>query len=89
MTLVSLHIMAYGTHSSFHQQAITPTGGFRPDESLPGGKLEYVAPSGMDAFWTSFKLAFALPWRRFKNDSILVIKVIFQPALSSFKGVHT
>ena len=43
-------------------------------EALPVGKLDYVAPSGMEAFWTSFKLAFALPWRRFKNDSVLVIK---------------
>ena len=29
----------------------------------------------MDLFWTRCKLAFALPWRRFKKDSVLVFKL--------------
>ena len=35
----------------------------------------YSEPSGQDKFWTGFKLAFALPWRRFKKGSVLTIKV--------------
>jgi len=56
-------------------QAVALAEGVKAVETWPEGKLEYVAPSGTDAFWTSFKLAFALPWRRFKNESVLVIKV--------------
>lgn len=43
------------------------------EEDLP--ELEYRAPSGMDKFWTGTKLAFALPWRRFKKGSVLTIEV--------------
>jgi protease-4 len=39
------------------------------------GQLTYNAPSGSDKFWTSVKLAFALPWRRFKKESVLTMKV--------------
>jgi protease-4 len=35
----------------------------------------YSQPSGQDKFWTNLKLAFALPWRRFKKESVLTIKV--------------
>ena len=42
---------------------------------LPEGLLSYEEPSGSDRFWTGCKLAFALPWRRFKNDSVLVFKL--------------
>ncbi len=42
---------------------------------LPDGKLVYTPPSGMDKFWTSLKLSFALPWRRFKKGSVLVMKL--------------
>lgn len=42
---------------------------------LPEIELEYVEPSGGQKAWTSFKLAFALPWRRFKKDSVLVLKL--------------
>lgn len=38
-------------------------------------ELTYTEPSGLDKFWTNFRLAFALPWRRFKSDSVLAIKV--------------
>lgn len=38
-------------------------------------ELTWSEPSGSDKFWTSFKLAFALPWRRFKKGSVLAIKV--------------
>lgn len=38
-------------------------------------ELVYVAPTDGDRTWTSLKLAFALPWRRFTNDSVLTIKV--------------
>ena len=37
--------------------------------------VPFVAPSGAEAFWTKLKLAFALPWRRFKGESVLVLKV--------------
>eukprot|EP00195_Chlamydomonas_chlamydogama_P015757 CAMPEP_0202909918 /NCGR_PEP_ID=MMETSP1392-20130828/50619_1 /ASSEMBLY_ACC=CAM_ASM_000868 /TAXON_ID=225041 /ORGANISM="Chlamydomonas chlamydogama, Strain SAG 11-48b" /LENGTH=725 /DNA_ID=CAMNT_0049599831 /DNA_START=187 /DNA_END=2361 /DNA_ORIENTATION=- len=44
-------------------------------QPLPEGVLTYKEPSGGQKFWTSFKLAFALPWRRFKKDSVLVFKL--------------
>jgi hypothetical protein len=42
-------------------------------EAVP--ELVYKEPSASDKLWTNFKLAFALPWRRFKQDSVLVMKV--------------
>lgn len=42
---------------------------------LPEGLLSYTEPTGSDRFWTSLKLCFALPWRRFKKDSVLVFKL--------------
>jgi protease-4 len=41
----------------------------------PPAPLQYQEPSSSDKFWTSFKLAFALPWRRFKKESVLTFKV--------------
>ena len=38
-------------------------------------EMPYNAPTGADTFWTSLKLSFALPWRRFKKGSVLTIKV--------------
>lgn len=38
-------------------------------------ELAWSAPSDSDKWWTSFKLAFALPWRRFPKDSVLAFKV--------------
>lgn len=46
-----------------------------PTEALPEGLLLYQEPSGGEKFWTSFKLAFALPWRRFESESVLVFKL--------------
>ena len=37
--------------------------------------LVYTAPSGMQKFATSLRLIRALPWRRFKKGSVLVIEV--------------
>jgi hypothetical protein len=43
---------------------------------LSGGQeLPFTEASGSEKFWTSFKLAFALPWRRFKKDSVLTLTV--------------
>ncbi|GFH21945.1 uncharacterized protein HaLaN_19335, partial [Haematococcus lacustris] len=36
---------------------------------------ERAVINGSGEFWTSFKLAFALPWRRFKDKSVLAIKI--------------
>ena len=44
---------------------------------LPSGELVYTAPSGMQRFATSLRLIRALPWRRFKKGSVLVIEVTF------------
>lgn len=44
---------------------------------LPSGELVYTAPSGMQRFATSLRLIRALPWRRFKKGSVLVIEVIY------------
>lgn len=44
-------------------------------EALAEGTLTFVPPSGGENSWRSFKLAFALPWRRFSGDSVLVFKV--------------
>lgn len=38
-------------------------------------ELVWTAPSDSDKWWTKFKLAFALPWRRFPKDSVLAFKV--------------
>lgn len=38
---------------------------------------QYQAPTASDKFWTSLKLIFALPWRRFKKESVLTIKVCY------------
>lgn len=38
------------------------------------GDLKFVPPSSFDANWTNIKLAFALPWRRFKSGSVLTFK---------------
>ncbi|GAB4824168.1 hypothetical protein N2152v2_011214 [Parachlorella kessleri] len=38
-------------------------------------ELVYKAPGIGEKFWTNFKLSFALPWRRFKHDSVLVLKL--------------
>ncbi|EFJ46294.1 signal peptide peptidase [Volvox carteri f. nagariensis] len=42
-----------------------------PTALLEAAELPYSAPTDKDMFWTRFKLAFALPWRRFKKDSVL------------------
>ena len=42
---------------------------------LPSGKLTYTAPTGMQKFATSLRLIRALPWRRFKKGSVLVLEV--------------
>ena len=42
---------------------------------LPSGKLTYTAPTGMQKFGTSLRLIRALPWRRFKKGSVLVLEV--------------
>lgn len=44
-----------------------------PSDSDP--ELVYKEPSGGDKAMTSFKLAFALPWRRFKKGSVLTMKL--------------
>ncbi len=46
-----------------------------PAAPLPEGELKFVEPSGGDKFWTRCKLIFALPWRRFKKDSVLTMKL--------------
>lgn len=45
------------------------------EKPFPEGLLMYSKPSGGDRFWTWLKLMFALPWRRFKKDSVLVFKL--------------
>ncbi len=40
------------------------------DDELPFQPL-----SAMEAGWTRFKLAFARPWRRIEDDSVLVFEV--------------
>jgi protease-4 len=49
-------------------------------EPLPELELEYSEPSGGQKAWTGFKLAFALPWRRVKSGSALVLKLSGQVA---------
>ncbi|KAG1677042.1 hypothetical protein FOA52_001212 [Chlamydomonas sp. UWO 241] len=60
------------------EAAAAPTGvvaGSIRNEDLPTGALVYTEPTGMDMFLTSCRLAFALPWRRFKKGSVLVMKL--------------
>lgn len=44
-------------------------------EELPEQELVWVEPSGGDKTWTSWKLLWALPWRRFKSGSVLTLKL--------------
>ena len=44
-------------------------------EGLPEQEVSYVARSTGQQLWTSTKLCFALPWRRFKSKSALVLKL--------------
>jgi protease-4 len=37
--------------------------------------LQFTALSGSAQAWTNFKLAFALPWRRFKPEAVLTFKL--------------
>lgn len=37
--------------------------------------LQFNALSGSQKAWTNFKLAFALPWRRFKPEAVLAFKL--------------
>ncbi|KXZ47573.1 hypothetical protein GPECTOR_34g732 [Gonium pectorale] len=46
-----------------------------PPELLEADELPYSAPDDQARFWTGFKLAFALPWRRFKKDSVLTFTI--------------
>lgn len=53
-------------------EAATTTDG-AAEPAVP--ELPYVAPTDSQKFWTGFKLAFALPWRRFKKGSVLSFKL--------------
>ncbi|KAG2432803.1 hypothetical protein HXX76_008537 [Chlamydomonas incerta] len=46
-----------------------------PAELLTAEELAYVAPDDSTKWWTGFKLGFALPWRRFKQNSVLAFKL--------------
>lgn len=46
-----------------------------PKKELPSGELVYTARTGGKAAATAFRLLFALPWRRFKKGSVLVIEL--------------
>jgi hypothetical protein len=37
--------------------------------------LEFTPLSGTEKAWTNIKLAFALPWRRFKSEAVLTFKL--------------
>jgi hypothetical protein len=68
-------------HRAAHLQAAPSSEGNGVPPAAPPAALvdsievPYQAPTGADKFWTSVKLAFALPWRRFKKGSVLTIKV--------------
>ncbi|KAK9917362.1 hypothetical protein WJX75_003547 [Coccomyxa subellipsoidea] len=44
-------------------------------EPLPTGELVFTPPTGFQKLLTSARLARALPWRRFKKGSVLVIEL--------------
>ncbi|BDA50409.1 Protease 4 [Coccomyxa sp. Obi] len=44
-------------------------------EELPSGALAFTPPTGLQKFMTSLRLIRALPWRRFKKGSVLVIEL--------------
>eukprot|EP00983_Pelagomonas_calceolata_P101366 1158689-Pelagomonas_calceolata.AAC.15 len=48
----------------------------QPSISNHGMSIEipFEEPDRMEKFWTRARLAFALPWRRFKKGSVLTIK---------------
>lgn len=48
--------------------------GWTPDASTLS-PLEFTPLSGTEKAWTNIKLAFALPWRRFKSEAVLTFKL--------------
>eukprot|EP00198_Chlamydomonas_reinhardtii_P001161 XP_001690496.1 signal peptide peptidase [Chlamydomonas reinhardtii] len=63
-----------GNGNGAAEKASRGAGAF-PSELLSAEELPYVAPDDSAKFWTGFKLGFALPWRRFKKDSVLAFKL--------------
>lgn len=47
---------------------------WRPDAAALPAPV-FAPLSSSEAVWTNIKLAFALPWRRFKRDSVLTFKL--------------
>lgn len=43
--------------------------------------LEFTPLPNGEQLWTSVRLVFALPWRRFKKGSILTMKVRISPSV--------
>lgn len=43
--------------------------------AFPSGNMVYSPPSGPKRLATSLALLRALPWRRFKKDSVLVLEL--------------
>lgn len=75
--------VATAEQAAVTEQAAAPAGEGSvavEQEALPELELEFVEPSGGQKAWTSFKLAFAAPWRRVKNGSALVLKLTGQVA---------
>jgi hypothetical protein len=62
-----------GSSSTSTATDAAPDSGPAPLE--PPAVLQYTEPSASQRFWTSVRLAFALPWRRFKKGSVLTFKV--------------
>lgn len=52
---------------------VQPTPAPLPPPQYPPPAPAYVKPTPGAAAATKFRLAFALPWRRFKRDSVLVV----------------
>ena len=72
-TISALYVQRVAVNAD-DSAAMTESAAMKADP-LPEGLLEFKALEGMDLFWTRCKLAFALPWRRFKKDSVLVFKL--------------
>ena len=54
---------------------ISQEAGKGAEDQLLRGELAFRPPTVAQQYWTNFRLFFALPWRRFKRDSVFALEV--------------
>jgi hypothetical protein len=90
------HVRSRAEQSDNGAQSSTATAAAEPISADPQAAastgltiLEYKKPDSNAEFWTRFKLAFALKWRRFKKGSFLVMKLEGVQPVRTICFLHT